>query len=286
MKKVSVIIPAFNSQETLARAVLSVVYEPLVSEIFIVDDGSTDDSREIAQRLAMKFSFIHLLQHPDGENKGGAASRNLGLSYATSEWIQFLDADDELLPGKIGGQLNLTTSEVAFVVGNSIHVFPDGRKSMKESDRDIWTGLIISKLGDTCANLWNKKFLLEVGGWNEMLSSSQEYDLMFRITKINQNLRFTSEFSTIVHKRPDSISTSPDLKNQRVENWLNLRLKIKEFLTANKLFTLNRKYFYYSYVRIFCTENGVDYVVKEGKLYWYCYSMILRIKKMLYEFKA
>ena len=128
--------------------------------------------------------------------------------------------------------------------------------------------------------------MLEVEGWNESLSSSQEYDLMFRLLKINQNIKYSDDFLTLVHKTPNSISTSPDLKDQRVNNWLKLRLEIKAFLIKNRLFAINRKYYYYSYVRIFCNENGIDPIENEGKLYWYCYSIILGIKKMLYGFKA
>ncbi|MEX2567505.1 MAG: glycosyltransferase family 2 protein, partial [Cyclobacteriaceae bacterium] len=91
---VTVIIPVYNNQDTIERAVLSVVNDPFVSEVLIVDDGSEDNSFLISQKLANKKPLIKVLHHPNRENKGASASRNLGLANATSDWIQFLDADD------------------------------------------------------------------------------------------------------------------------------------------------------------------------------------------------
>jgi glycosyltransferase involved in cell wall biosynthesis len=283
---VSVIIPFFNSESTLARAIDSVIKCNYVSEIILINDGSTDNSAFIAQEYLNKSSIIKFLYHLNYANKGASASRNLGLKYCSNDWIQFLDSDDELLPMKIESQLKLINKTVPFIVGNAYDVYPNGEFHKRIAKKDLWIGLICGKFGITSSNLWNRNFLLEIDGWDESLSSSQEYDLMFRILRINQNIKFTSDFSTIIHKTQNSISTSPHLKNQRVTNWLNLRLKIKEFLISSKLFSISRKYYYYSYLRVFCNEYGVKDIEKDGLFYWYCYSSILWIKKKLYAIKT
>ena len=90
MPKVSVIIPLYNKGFIFKETLNSVLAQTFTDfEIVIVNDGSTDNSFEIASHFSDKR--IKLLQQ---ENKGVAAARNLGISAATAEFIAFLDADD------------------------------------------------------------------------------------------------------------------------------------------------------------------------------------------------
>lgn len=283
MITVSVIIPVYNSKATLGRAVMSVVNEPQVSEILIIDDGSTDGSIEIAKNFSYKYSNIKILHHPNRENKGAAASRNLGIAHATSDWIQFLDADDELRKGKLSGQINMISPELALIIGNSIHVFPDGRKHYRKADIDIWKGLIRSKFGDTCANLWNKKYLQEVQGWDESLGSSQEYDMMFRLVSHFPTVAFDNRYLTLIHKTENSISTHPDKKEQRIKNWIDLRQKIRMFLIKNKEFGIKYQFNWSGSVGLFCDVNGVKYPSEMNRFFYRIYKIEIEIKQKLYR---
>lgn len=91
---VSVIIPVYNAQNFLEQAVLSALKHKEVQEIILVEDGSTDQSLKVAQELQKKHKEIKLFQHPNGENRGAGASRNVGITHATLDYIAFLDADD------------------------------------------------------------------------------------------------------------------------------------------------------------------------------------------------
>ncbi|NVK53920.1 MAG: glycosyltransferase family 2 protein [Flavobacteriaceae bacterium] len=253
---ISVIIPVYNSDSTLERSVLSIVKEPLVAEIIIVDDGSTDNSNFIANSFANKYPFIKIFHHGKFKNKGATASRNLGLVNAISDWIQFLDADDELLPGKIERQFSKVNSEMSFIVGNAIDCFEDGHEHFRKFISDPWAGLIAGKLGITSANLWNKEALLEIGGWNESLSSSQEYELMFRLLKKYEKIGFCDLPLTRIYKRKNSISNNPLIQSQRVNNWLNLRKDIKLHLKEINKFNIQRNYIYSGYLLDFCQRNN------------------------------
>lgn len=90
---VSVVIPCFNHAEELARAVESVLAQRYLHEIIIVDDCSSDDSRMVAEGIALIDPRIAVLKTP--KNKGPAGSRNFGAQYATGHYLSFLDADDE-----------------------------------------------------------------------------------------------------------------------------------------------------------------------------------------------
>ena len=244
MRKVSVIIPVFNSRDSLLRAVNSVVIDPLVAEVILVDDGSSDGSYELCLDLAHKHERIFVLQHTFRKNLGASASRNLGLRQAQSDWIQFLDADDELLPGKLEKQLAIVHDEISFVVGNAIDCFEDGHIHFRKFIKDPWAGLIAGKLGNTCANLWNKKKLMKVSGWTETLSSSQEYDLMFRLLKDNSKIGFCKEFLTKVYHTPNSITRGSSRKAELIKNWVDLRLRIRDYLIVSNKFGLMYNFYW------------------------------------------
>jgi glycosyltransferase involved in cell wall biosynthesis len=96
--EVSIIIPCYNYARFLPDAVRSVVAQTFQSwEIIIVDDGSNDDTIDIARRLMAQYPDrrIRLFHQP---NQGLAATRNTGASYAAGEYVLFLDADDMLAP--------------------------------------------------------------------------------------------------------------------------------------------------------------------------------------------
>jgi len=116
---VSVVIPCFNAAQYLAGAVRSVLAQQTPqTEIIIVDDRSTDDSRDVARSLAEQFPQVHLREQ--SVNAGPAAARNLGLRHAVGRFVCFLDADDEYAPGFFARALAMfqTTPELAAVIAN------------------------------------------------------------------------------------------------------------------------------------------------------------------------
>jgi glycosyltransferase involved in cell wall biosynthesis len=263
--------------------VKSVINDPCVLEILIIDDGSTDGSSQIAREFSEKYGNIRFLQHPNRENKGATASRNLGLTHAKSDWIQFLDADDELLEGKLSGQINLVKADLTFIVGNSIDVFPNGRRHLRKSDNEIWKGLIRSKLGITSSNLWNKKYMLEIGGWDNDLSSSQEYDLMFKLVCIQPKVGFDSRPKTLIHKTENSISKDLKKKNQRIHNWLNLRNEIRDHLIKIGNFGIKNQYFWSGTVGTYCELQQSEFPKELNLFLFRLYKLELKIKSEIHQ---
>ena len=92
MPKVSVIVPVYNVEEYLERCLDSLVNQTLKDiEIIIVNDGSTDGSKEIIQKYLNKYKNIVYLEK---ENGGLSSARNYGIPYAKGEYIGFVDSDD------------------------------------------------------------------------------------------------------------------------------------------------------------------------------------------------
>lgn len=102
--EISVIIPVYNASEFLEKAVDSALQNDEVKEIVLIEDKSTDNSLEICEKLVSGNSKIKLYQHPDKENHGAGATRNLGLEKAQSEFIAFLDSDDYYLPNRFDAE--------------------------------------------------------------------------------------------------------------------------------------------------------------------------------------
>ncbi|CAA7194368.1 glycosyltransferase family 2 protein [Chryseobacterium potabilaquae] len=107
MFEVSVIIPVYNAAEFLEKSVNSAVHFNEVKEIILIEDKSTDNSLELCKRLVSENPKIKLFQHPDKENHGAAASRNLGIEKSTGTFITFLDADDYYLPNRFNSEKKL-----------------------------------------------------------------------------------------------------------------------------------------------------------------------------------
>lgn len=97
MLKVSVIIPAYNVAEYIEKAIKSALIQDEVEEVIVVDDGSSDNTRQIIENLQATHPKIKLFTHEDNKNQGRAASRNLALKKASMPYIAFLDADDFFL---------------------------------------------------------------------------------------------------------------------------------------------------------------------------------------------
>lgn len=98
--QVTVIIPVYKADKFLKEAVLSAINLKEVGEVILIEDGSPDNSILICNELVEKYEKVKLYQHPDGENRGAGASRNLGVKNASCGYIAFLDADDWYLPNR------------------------------------------------------------------------------------------------------------------------------------------------------------------------------------------
>ena len=88
MKKISVIIPVYNTEKYIDKCINSVLQQDLETEIIVVNDGSTDNSKKIIEKYKDKIIYL------EKENGGLSDARNYGLKYATGEYVAFLDSDD------------------------------------------------------------------------------------------------------------------------------------------------------------------------------------------------
>jgi glycosyltransferase involved in cell wall biosynthesis len=133
---VSIIIPAYQAERWIGASVESAALQTWASvEIIVVDDGSTDQTADVARSLG--DSRVTVIRQA---NRGAASARNRGLEIATGELIQYLDADDLLAPDKIERQLEaLSAAPAGSVSSCSWGKFSDDAARAAFSPEDVWT---------------------------------------------------------------------------------------------------------------------------------------------------
>lgn len=136
LKKVSVIIPAYNYAHVLPRAIKSVALQLAEDcELIVIDDGSTDDTPQVISQLQNQFPGQIRTER---KNNGGLASvRNRGIELANSDWFIFLDADDEMVDGALKNICKHLEAnpDSRFVIGGHISVSDGGKFSQVIPDQ-------------------------------------------------------------------------------------------------------------------------------------------------------
>ncbi len=181
-------IPCHNAVQWIAEAVgsaLEQTHAPL--QIVVVDDGSSDGSLE---RLAPFGDKIELVPQRHG---GGNRARNEILRRARGEWIQYLDADDYLHPGKIADQLE-NSSPDAQVLYSEVTEENErtGSRAIMRIDPhfDLFERFITWQLPQTGGALWRRDALERLGGWNESMPCCQEHELYLRALMAGMKFEF------------------------------------------------------------------------------------------------
>ncbi|HHP7231035.1 MAG TPA: glycosyltransferase family 2 protein [Xenococcaceae cyanobacterium] len=120
---VSVIIPAYNTENYVAQAINSALNQTLTNiEVIVVDDASTDNTRQVIQQFHDSRLKILYNQH----NLGAGATRNRALRAATGEWIAVLDSDDWYAPERLAKLVQYAESYQADVIVDDLYLIDDG----------------------------------------------------------------------------------------------------------------------------------------------------------------
>ena len=197
---ISVVIPAYNAEATLGRALDSVLSQTcLADEIIVVDDGSTDGTAKVAESFGESVNFFRK------ENGGASSARNFGISKCQHEWVAFLDSDDAWLPchNEHFRNLLLNHPELDWAFGR-YEIEKNGKPVRLSSlgclateknppticdplrllatKCSIWTGAVVVR----------KSFLKEVGGFDERQKTSHDTDLWFRLALAHRQIGFVS----------------------------------------------------------------------------------------------
>ncbi|MGL4503477.1 MAG: glycosyltransferase family 2 protein, partial [Planktothrix sp.] len=184
MSEISIVIPAYNAQETIQKTIESVLNQTVQDfEIIVVNDGSTDSTLDAVSQI--HDPRIRVFSYP---NSGAASTRNQGFKHSSGEYIAFLDADDLWANNKLELQLKALQNNPQAAVAYSWTDYID------ESGEFLRPGTHVTKNGNVYPALLVQNFLesgsnplirreafAEVGGFDPSLLGGQDTDLYIRL---------------------------------------------------------------------------------------------------------
>jgi glycosyltransferase involved in cell wall biosynthesis len=220
--RVSVIIPVFNLRDYVATTIESALAQTLPAdevEIVVIDDGSTDGSAEIAQRYVPSVRYVHQ------ENQGLSAARNRGIREACGPMLSFLDADDRMLPGKLAAELEAFQAhpEVGLVYSGFHYIDAAGallpQRGWARYEGDVFPELVQRNLIHPVQALVRREPVERAGGFDETLTSVEDWDLWLRITRPGLRWACVDEPLAEYRIRTDSMHQNPV---RMADNWLRV----------------------------------------------------------------
>ena len=182
--KIDVIIPTYNREASIKRAIDSVLNQSYKNFLLIVvDDGSTDQTNTLLENYK-NHSQIKILKQ---NNSGVSAARNFGVKYSNSDWIAFLDSDDEWLPHKLETQVEFIKNHLAisFIHGeeiwyrNNVRVNPKVKHS--KSSIDLFKRSLEFCLISPSTVLIKRDLFNKYGPFNEDFVVCEDFDLWNKI---------------------------------------------------------------------------------------------------------
>ena len=196
----SIIIPCYNSEHTIVRALLSVLHQTETDyEIIIVDDGSTDDTVKIAEHFFTKHSCTWKIL--TGSNQGAAGARNKGAQAAQGEFLAFLDSDDEWHREKLSIQRQyLESNNVNFIAAG--YTLDPLSKILSEPIVRFYTlqDLLWRNRFSTPGVVVKKDFFWSVGGFESYQRYAEDYTLWMKLAIAKALPAFISPPLVRLHK--------------------------------------------------------------------------------------
>lgn len=282
--QVSVIIPVYNAENYLRRAVESAVVLEEVGEVILVEDASPDNALELCFELQDEYSEVKLVRHPGNKNKGAAASRNLGINTSQFPYLAFLDADDWYLPNRFQKEKQVfSTNPKADVVYSSsiLDVNQEDYTKMKganldvrkiigrEAKPDLFFSYLLENhlvLFDTNGVTIKKDFLLQNKLFDERLNLHEDTELWLRLYR--KGYFFAGEINkpvAIVRRHEDNRITSRNSVSE-----LYMYAVYIQNVEVENMFDFEKQYLMKRILRVRSKAFSSDFV-RRGFFYFYYY---------------
>ena len=229
---VSVVIPTFNCAKYLSESVGSAVGQTFAEkEIIVVDDGSTDNTKEVL--APFRDRIIYMYQ----DNCGASSARNRGVGHSRGKYVAFLDADDIWLPEKLKKQVDFFERQpknvkLTYTDWKFFFDPPDWNTSrtlkISAYEGEVTRQLFCHDFIPTPTVMIEKDFLTSLGPFDSGFTVAEDYDMWLRASTACE-FRFLPEVLTAVRMRPQSLAqASPRETWERA--WIMVREK---FLRSN-----------------------------------------------------
>jgi glycosyltransferase involved in cell wall biosynthesis len=203
--KVAVVVPTYNCAQYLTRALASVAAQTYQDfQLFVIDDGSTDNTEEIVTRFRCVFE--------KQQHAGQAAARNRGISISSSRYVAFLDADDAWLPQKLERQIELLERrpEVGLVCCDCANGGSEALAGSHIEARTVPQDHVFEHLAQDCfiftpTVVVRRECLEGFGSFNEALTVSEDFNLWLKIAS-RWKVGYIPERLAVRYVSPGSLS--------------------------------------------------------------------------------
>ncbi len=211
MEPVSVIIPTFDREVLIERAIMSVICQrSFEGEILIVDDGSTDATRALVSKI--KRNHRGIIRYLYSENRGPAAARNRGLAAAKYNLIAFLDSDDHWRKGKLQNQIECMIENPEYLICHTAEKWLrrgehlNQKKKHQPRHGDIFSHCL-QLCGVGMSTVMVKRDLFEqIGYFDETLPCCEDYDFWLRASSRYPFLLLAEPLTVKEGGREDQVS--------------------------------------------------------------------------------
>ncbi|MCX7304888.1 MAG: glycosyltransferase family A protein [Hyphomicrobiales bacterium] len=203
-------MPAYNAGRFIEAAIRSLLVErgAVDLDIVVVDDGSTDDTRQIVAQIAGGFDEVRLLQNP---RKGIAAARNTGIENARNEggFIAFLDADDLSYPGRIQRQQSILTADPAIdVLYGLVEMFTDSNETDTAPAAGTVTKIIRGPYLQSA--MYRPHVMRDVGQFDESFRQGCDTDYVLRVVEREFNVVLDSGIAAYYRRHDANVTLNVD----------------------------------------------------------------------------
>lgn len=219
--KVSVVIPSYNSARYVVAAVESVLAQTYRDfEILVVDDGSTDETREVLKRYGDRIRYLY---KPNG---GVSKARNYGIEKALGKYVAFLDADDLWMPEKLEKQVALLESNADIGLSYTSAITIDENLETKnyveaEEFADACEALLLRmNILILSSSIVRKDVLLQTDGFDSQFSTCADKDFWLRLSLLTK-FAPVKEYLVKYRDVSGSMSSNPFLSKRDTEGVLN-----------------------------------------------------------------
>ena len=241
---ITAVIPAYNAGKHISRAIDSVLAQTHpADEIIVIDDGSKDDTSEKIAGYGNKVKCLHQ------QNSGPSTARNTGIDAAQSDWIAFLDSDDEWRSDKLEKQINLLkrNEDLAWITSNYIRCLCNEQRtapaisshiiSVLTDDKDCCEKFLAAfaqgAYGCTDTLLVKREVLKQVNGFEASQKNAEDMDLWWKIAYIYPAIGFVNETLSTYHL---DVSSSISHTEQNWGQYRNMIERHIELSTSHNKF--------------------------------------------------
>lgn len=271
---VSVIIPVYNRQKTISRAIDSVLGQTYTNiEIIVVDDGSCDDTMKVLKEYSDPRIRMFSQEH-----KGACAARNQGIDEAKGVYIAFQDSDDEWMPEKLCKQVSYMKKKQLKVCycphllyGSDVKTIPEDYLLKDKYEDNIEVTLKSGNVISTQTLVVDKSVFDEVGKFDEEMPRLQDYELVIRIVQ-QYKVGYYAEPLVKVYRQRACISNDGKAYKEAVYQLIK---KHRNFFGYE-----NMQFLFFSVIE-YLKEDDINYLFKLQKISGVPFEdVLIRVIKM------